>query len=556
MKKRILAAILLCAATASTLAACSGGGGSPSSVPASSSAPASQASSPSASGGEATLSPVGEYPLCSETQPLSILMSPYYTVEDYDTNALTLLAEESLNVELEFVFLPSTDPNDKLAIMISSGEKLPDVVDHSMNIATCYRYAQAGAFLPLNDYYEKYSVYAKKNAEEHPEFGIMESITCPDGNIYTLYSFMKNNHDEMPHKLWINRTWLKNLGLEMPTTTAELQEVLRAFKTGDPNGNGIADEIPLAGATGWSQDPSLNLMNAFVFETDKTDRLILGEDGKLTTSYLQPAYKEGLRYMRSLVQEGLLDPVSFTQDDSQLRAMVDDQEIAKVGVFAFTSITLLDVNTSKWIDDYAPLPPLTGPEGVRYASVSLMSSDPQWHVSKDARNPELAFRVGDWFANPEIWPTERYGVEGVEWEYNAEDPTLINELINIWTTDQNSHWHVAHPTYNYDTMDKFIPGYEEDYWRNRIRTAVAEYAKARPDDSTVIGSLVYTDEELDQISEISSTLSTYVKECKTRFITGDMDIDGEWDAFQKEVKNIGVEKLLKTAQAAWDRMHQ
>ena len=105
-------------------------------------------------------------------------------------------------------------------------------------------------------------------------------------------------------------------------------------------------------------------------------------------------------------------------------------------------------------------------------------------------------------------------------------------------------------------MTTFIPGYEEDHWRNRIRTAIAEYAKARPDDSEIIGNLVYTDEELDQISEISSTLSTYVKECKTRFITGDMDIDGEWDAFQKELQNIGVEKLLEVSQNAWDRMHQ
>ncbi|MCI8601770.1 MAG: extracellular solute-binding protein [Oscillospiraceae bacterium] len=556
MKKRILAALVLAAMAASAMASCNNNNGGSS---AGGSTPASQGSSQS--GGPSagsTLSPVGEYPLSSETQPLSILMAPYYTVEDYDTNALTLLAEEALNVEFEFVFLPSTDPDDKLAIMISSGEELPDVVNHSMNMATCYRYAQAGAFLPLNDYYETSSVYAKKNADDHPEFGIMEAITSPDGNIYTLYGFTKNNHDEMMYKLWINRTWLKDLELEMPTTTAEFEAVLEAFKTRDPNSNGVADEIPLAGATGWSEDPTINLMNAFVFETGKTDRLIIGPDGKLSTTYLQPNYKEGLKYMHGLVEKGLLDPVTFTQDDSQLRAMVDDQEIAKVGVFAFSSITLLDVNTSKWIDDYAPMPPLTGPDGTRNSSVTLITAAPQWHVTKNARNPELAFRVGDWFANPELWNTERYGVEGTDWEKNPEDPTglVVNEIHNIWATDQNSHWHTSHPKYYYDEMTTFIPGYEEDHWRNRIRTAIAEYAKARPDDSEIIGNLVYTDEELDQISEISSTLSTYVKECKTRFITGDMDIDGEWDAFQKELQNIGVEKLLEVSQNAWDRMHQ
>ena len=35
-------------------------------------------------------------------------------------------------------------------------------------------------------------------------------------------------------------------GLDMPTNTEELKDVLKAFKTQDPNGNGKADEIPMS----------------------------------------------------------------------------------------------------------------------------------------------------------------------------------------------------------------------------------------------------------------------------------------------------------------------
>ena len=38
--------------------------------------------------------------------------------------------------------------------------------------------------------------------------------------------------------MYINQTWLDNLGLEVPTNMDELEEVLIAFKEGDPNGNG------------------------------------------------------------------------------------------------------------------------------------------------------------------------------------------------------------------------------------------------------------------------------------------------------------------------------
>ena len=45
--------------------------------------------------------------------------------------------------------------------------------------------------------------------------------------------------------MMINKTWLDKLGLEVPSTLGELEEVLKAFKEKDPNGNGKADEIPM-----------------------------------------------------------------------------------------------------------------------------------------------------------------------------------------------------------------------------------------------------------------------------------------------------------------------
>ena len=44
----------------------------------------------------------------------------------------------------------------------------------------------------------------------------------------------------------IYQPWLDALNLEMPETTEELYNVLVAFKTQDPNGNGEADEIPMS----------------------------------------------------------------------------------------------------------------------------------------------------------------------------------------------------------------------------------------------------------------------------------------------------------------------
>ena len=60
------------------------------------------------------------------------------------------------------------------------------------------------------------------------------------------------------NKMWINKAWLDRVGMEVPQTTEEFKEVLRAFKEQDANGNGDPnDEIPLSGSLkGWNTNPT------------------------------------------------------------------------------------------------------------------------------------------------------------------------------------------------------------------------------------------------------------------------------------------------------------
>ena len=44
-------------------------------------------------------------------------------------------------------------------------------------------------------------------------------------------------------KVWINRTFMDNMGLVDPATLDELESVIEAMKTGDPDGNGVDDTI-------------------------------------------------------------------------------------------------------------------------------------------------------------------------------------------------------------------------------------------------------------------------------------------------------------------------
>ena len=69
--------------------------------------------------------------------------------------------------------------------------------------------------------------------------------TDSKGRIYAIADGRGKAYSGTGQHMLINKAWLDKLGMQVPTTRDELEDVLKAFKTEDPNGNGQADEIPM-----------------------------------------------------------------------------------------------------------------------------------------------------------------------------------------------------------------------------------------------------------------------------------------------------------------------
>jgi putative aldouronate transport system substrate-binding protein len=158
--------------------------------------------------------------------------------------------------------------------------------------------------------------------------------TAPDGNIYGLGAYTECFHCSYPNKMWINTEWLKKLNLEEPKTTEEFKQMLEAFKTQDPNGNGKADEVPLSGST---EDFGVRiipyLMNSFVYDDDR-NYLNLTPDGKVESAAIKPEWKEGLTYIKSLFDAGLIDPGAFTQNAEAFKKIGENADAEILGAGA------------------------------------------------------------------------------------------------------------------------------------------------------------------------------------------------------------------------------
>lgn len=110
----------------------------------------------------------------------------------------------------------------------------------------------------------------------------------------------------------IRKDWLDNLGLDMPTTQEEFVEVLRAFKNDDPNGNGLADEIPTGGRAEARWMGQLFGQYGIAMWEGYPQWDIY--DGELTYSAVTQNMKDCLEWMSGLYAEGLLDPETLLND--------------------------------------------------------------------------------------------------------------------------------------------------------------------------------------------------------------------------------------------------
>ena len=162
----------------------------------------------------------------------------------------------------------------------------------------------------LDDYIETYGVETKKVMEEMP--GMRDMITSPDGHIYSLPTINDCLHNQYRTRAWINTQWLDAVGMDMPKTPEEFEAVLQAFKDKDPNGNGVADEIPMLGNNLPKNNIVTYLMNAFIYMhgsdiQDPSTLYLYMEDGKIQFAPDKDAYREGLAWINSLIDKGLLE---------------------------------------------------------------------------------------------------------------------------------------------------------------------------------------------------------------------------------------------------------
>src|SRR5690606_14901894 len=261
---------------------------------------------------------------------------------DLNTNSFTLLLEEKFDLDIEFqtTGYDSAPATEARQVSLAGGD-LPEAYmlvpwASQFTQAELLRYGDQGLILPLNDLIAEHAPAIADALEAEPDFATL--ATAPDGTIWGLPQWNDCYHCSYPYKFWINTEWLDTLGLEMPTTPEEFYDVMTAFKNDDPNGNGVADEIPITGSAQWSIVPFI--MNAFIPPASNpgaganSQPVSLGLDGDtVQMQTMQDGWREGLRFLHRMWEDGLIDQAAFSQGGDTMQATGNNAEAVIVGGF-------------------------------------------------------------------------------------------------------------------------------------------------------------------------------------------------------------------------------
>ncbi len=508
------------------------------------------------------------YPICAE--PITITASGYDGNGGADWNETDIFQYigEKMGINIEATPFAEDAWATQFTLMLSSDE-LPDIIfrtETGMNEIN--KHGEDGYFLPLNEYFD-YMPNFKAYLDAHPDYKSV--ITAADGNIYGLASYNENMIGRV-RRTFINKTWLDNVGKEMPTTIDELYDVLKAFKEQDANGNGDPnDEIPLSSG----YDLMWSIMHGYGILSNSMDYSpMVDKDGKVYLGQASEGYKELLKFMKKLLDEGLYDKDGLVQTTDEFRAKFAEDRIGMFGTWSAPYVEgKTDISSDQnwlWLDGLTS--EYNDVNAVVYSAAA--SANAKIAVNVDTEYPEAVCRLIDWLYTDEGSVMASRGVEGKGLKYEDVDyldnvkvsmavnpdentytsaeeyrykKSVINEGMNVRSVYYSTMYQVLGDMSDEDlAMDIVL---EKNGWQTLVErgrrqlTAVDEFP-----------SLVYTQEEADRRSTIMTDIKMYTKQAYGQFVTGELDIDKDWDTYIQTLEQNGMTELMDIEQAAYDRV--
>ncbi len=451
----------------------------------------------------------------------------------------------------------SSDWDQKKQAMFAAGN-VPDMILKGVNMTDIATYGSL--FEDLSDDLDKMP-NVKEMFEKDP--ASKRIVTEEDGKIHILPSVKKGWPTTVSH-LYINKQWLDKLGLKMPTTWDELYDVMVAFKEGDPNGNGQADEVPFdfhAPGTGGFGDyqPHLLLGSLGLTLSNNSGTGYYVDDNKVHNFFTDERFKEVIEYLNKLWSAGLVNKEAFTHDYATAQSFARGEgDTAKVGVT--WGWTASDRFGAQLADQYEPVGPLkasadqTEPvvgeyrkDGLSYNTIALV-------VSATTKNKEAALKVANAFYGEDMSVELLWGDLGTDVEKVSEGHYKV--LPPADSTKDSSTWKWTE-TLADDSPGWIRPDAEIEYPADLVEVQEDEVPMQPAFDAVDTKNDImpqFLQLSADDLKTIQLNNTTILNTTMSKFSSwvAKGGVDSEWDSFVDTLKKANIDQNVEIYQKAYD----
>ncbi|MCR5753570.1 MAG: extracellular solute-binding protein [Acetatifactor sp.] len=464
-----------------------------------------------------------------------------------------------LGIKVEVAWsVPSAQYNEKLNAQISADD-LPDVF--SVDMQQLKTLSDNGMIMDLTEVFDTYmSDFTKQMMEEDGWVALEQSKV--DGKVMALPN-VSGNHDSVP-LMWIRRDWLKKVNMEAPTTLSELEAVIDAFVTKDPDGDGVDDTYGVALANDLFDNGMCDLTG--IMEMMGAHKGWVEKNGKAEKGLIQPEMNKTLELVSSWFAKGYLDKEFIAKDSSKV---AEDIIAGKVGItFGQHWTAFWPFSDAKKLNDDAEWYPYPIPaEGQELPKVMVGGSASQFFVvNANCKNPEAVVKMYNYFYQKDCAISPDY------------DSTYhISSALQMQHPEQSFIWSVLKTFYPQQNLfisrgvKKYLDGDEsqlenawvadnakqvKDYIDDPVKNKeyYASYIWSGPEGAfTAVDSYEKNGQRLQDLYVLGNTdgmtmyevaLEQLTLETFTKIITGEKPIS-EFDSYVSQWKNLGGEEITQ-----------
>ncbi len=312
------------------------------------------------------------------------------------------------NIKLEYVAVPRSNDSDKINTMMAAGTA-PDII-FGYNTTTLMQYGKDGGLWDLKDLIEEYAPNIKEHLSDALPYGMYEGQQ---------FCIVAKRSATGRYANFIRKDWLDKIGYELKLdeqglyhmSVEDYTELVYRFKNEDLDGCGM--EMYPVGATG-AYDATFfrAVIYSFINRAELTDEI-----HATRSELLFPGYKDGLRFLNQLYNDGIIDPDFMVDTDTSYPAFTAQVSTGRVLTYPQDDFYKTGVEALLEVKPDAEVVPfvLDNVHGEPYAEV-YAPTGMYVCVPKTCQHPEAAVKYLNFLADYDTAMVTYYGIEGQNYE--------------------------------------------------------------------------------------------------------------------------------------------